>query len=289
MRFSLASLLSVLAATGASRALAPTTTSTTPLQLNPDPSVLQNVSSSNLSARAPRPAPAPVYMTNGKRLSLGLPLNPPSHKNKRAHRPKPSGVPPVSVSGYIQVADAANSTLAGYLTTELNIFGEYGYTSTNVTEALQVSFSYDPTSPGGIEITAANGLDAAAPLFGFIVGYASISGDLAVESYNYNYLGGVIHTSAGVPPTSGVSSFKDLTQISEDVESSIWEYDPSTQLLAPNWINADSTASPSALVYIGSDLAPFFAITGDVAEFNSTFGVSADSVTFKLVAAASAV
>lgn len=83
------------------------------------------------------------------------------------------------VSGYIQVADAANSTLAGYLTTELNIFGEYGYTSTNVTEALQVSFSYDPTSPGGIEITAANGLDAAAPLFGFSESPRKIFGERA--------------------------------------------------------------------------------------------------------------
>lgn len=102
------------------------------------------------------------------------------------------------------MAYSANSTLAGYLTTELNDFGEYGYTSTNVTEALQVSFSYDPTSPSGIEITAVNGLDAAAPLFGLskslckifgkladgahlvlVAGFASTSDDLATGSSKY--------------------------------------------------------------------------------------------------------
>lgn len=96
MRFAIASLLAVLAASGAATVTGVATPTTTLLRpLNPDPSVLQLSNSSDIAARAPSPRPA-AHLTNAKRIALGLPPNKPHRRNTRASHARRSATPPLS-------------------------------------------------------------------------------------------------------------------------------------------------------------------------------------------------
>ncbi|KAJ6575875.1 hypothetical protein B0H10DRAFT_2103786 [Mycena sp. CBHHK59/15] len=128
----------------------------------------------------------------------------------------------------------------GYLTSQLNDF---------------VSYSLD--APSQLDVTVLN----PAPL-------------------NYNYLGYVSHsTSNGRPPVSGANTFSDSTQDDEDIESSIWSYDPVTGALAPQWLNSDSSAPPTSIMYVVEE--PSSPLRGPET-FVNTFGIG-EVVTFTLV------
>lgn len=52
-------------------------------------------------------------------------------------------------------------------------------------------------------------------------------------------------------------------------ESSVWSSQPGSNVLTPTWINTDSSAAPTVLLYVPDyDL---FSITGDADVFKSTF------------------
>ncbi|KZP09958.1 hypothetical protein FIBSPDRAFT_938256 [Athelia psychrophila] len=279
MRFSASSLLALLAVTSSSLAAVVTRTTTTPQGINPDPSVLQNVAARNLNARAP--APAPVAMTNAQRMARGLPPKAPVRRHDKPHHPRPSSLPQyaaffareshTSAMGYILVTKSTDASApSGYLTNSQNRFGEYQSYSTNVTQALKVSFSYDHTAPSKIEITAVNGPTSqatSAPFFGGIQGFSSTP-DLAVGSSNYFYLGSVAHTAAGAIPAGGINSFKKATNIAEDIESSIWSLDPPSGALTCQWINTDGSTPPCIFVYTQNQ----YAVIGDLTAFQNTFG-----------------
>jgi len=224
-------------------------------------------------------------MSNAKRLSLGLPLNPPVRRSlaKKAHLAKRSSIPPLVVGGYILVTNLDTATVLGYISPTFNDFKEYGNLVSTTSSALKVSLSYDALSPSQIEITAINGADPSAPLFGGIVGYASSSDDLGSGNPNYQYIGGVTHTPVGAPPTDSANSFEDATQIDENVESCIWNYNILTGALTPQWINTDGSTPANSLMYVSDE--PLFAITGDAAEFKSFYGLGA-SVSFTFVPSA---
>ncbi|KZP09936.1 hypothetical protein FIBSPDRAFT_505086 [Athelia psychrophila] len=271
MRFSTGSLLALLAVTSSSLAAVATRTTTTPQGINPDLSVLQNVTARNLNARAP--APAPVPMTNAQRMARGLPPKAPVRRHNKPHHPRPSSLPPTSATGYILVTKSTDAdTPSGYLTNSQNSFGEYESYSTDVTQALKVSFSYDHTAPSQIEIAAINGpisqATTNAPFFGGIQGYRSSSPDLAAGSANYLFLGSVAHTSVAAVPASGTNSFTGLTGINEGTESSIWSLDPTSEALTCQWINTDGSTPPCVFAYAQNQ----FVVIGDLTTFQDAFG-----------------
>lgn len=76
----------------------------------------------------------------------------------------------ISITGHIYATNATNdNAISGYLTPSVNSFGEYQSYTSDVTQALGVSFSFDPSAPNHIEITAVNGPASEAtnaPFFG---------------------------------------------------------------------------------------------------------------------------
>ncbi|KAJ6622437.1 hypothetical protein B0H10DRAFT_2013923 [Mycena sp. CBHHK59/15] len=251
------------------------------LSLNPPRSVLSFDTSGAVirgSAAAPRSAAA---WTNAERFARGLPPSRPAslRRNRRQRRTGTSPLPPVTVTGTILVSDSSGPL--GYLTSQLNDFGETGYYTALPANAMSVSVSYSLDAPSQLDVTVLNpGSGISENLFGGIVGFSSDSDDLSVGSSNYNYLGYVSHTPMGAPPVSGANTFSDSTQDDEDIESSIWSYDPVTGALAPQWLNSDSSAPPTSIMYVVEE--PLFALTGDPETFVNTFGIG-EVVTFTLV------
>ncbi|KAF7985611.1 hypothetical protein HWV62_3925 [Athelia sp. TMB] len=280
MRFSAASLLAVLAVTSSSLAAVVTRTTSTPQSINPDLSVLQSVASRNLHARAPAPAP----MTNAQRMARGLPPKAPTRRTNLPRQPRPSSTPPRSITGYINVSFPADaSEPSGYFTNSQNAFGEYESRSTDVTQALKVALSYSPANPSQLEITTVNGPATQAantPFLGAIQGYAS-GIDIGPGSANYLYLGSVPHSAAGSSPIGGDNSFSTLTGISEAIESSFWKLDTTSGALTCEWINSDGTAPPCIPIFTQNQ----FAITGDLAAFQDTFG-PAQEINFTFIPSA---
>jgi len=227
-------------------------------------------------------SPSGETVTNARRFSAGLPPVAPSRRNNfKARNPAPSGTPN-QASGYIQVADPTTNTVLGYISATPNVFGEYGPFTTDLSQALKVSF--DSSAPGGVDIVATNSVFSNLPYFGGVQGFSSSSSDINSGSANYLFISPTTQTPANSPPVStGGSGFQSTTAIPEDVESAIWHYNAQTNQFTAQWVNSDSFLPTSTIVYVPSEQA--LAIVGDLNTFNADYGVNVHAVTLTLVSA----
>ncbi|KAJ7452632.1 hypothetical protein FB451DRAFT_1409322 [Mycena latifolia] len=233
-------------------------------------------------ARAPAPAP----ITNAKRMAMGLPpLKPRHYGSGRAARQAVSAVPPVTQTCNLLATDASTGSTVGYLSPVWNSFGEYGIFQASATGALEVSFTYSGDSPTQLDLSATNGPETFTYV-GAVVGFASSSNDLGVASPNYAYLGGTFQVAEGPAVDDGANAFTASTSVSKAYESAVWMYDPATGALSAQWINTDGSAPATSIVYVAGDEA--LVLTGDVAAFRSSFGVSYPEMTLTCVPTTSA-
>ncbi|EIN08583.1 hypothetical protein PUNSTDRAFT_134956 [Punctularia strigosozonata HHB-11173 SS5] len=224
--------------------------------------------------KSPLQLPDPLPCNNAERLRLGLPLKKPRWRTSSSNGPVPKRATPSSIpvtySGALRVLnlDDAGSVL-GYVGGTLNEWGEYGIVA-DVEDALLVSFTTaDPTQP--FEISTPS--QGTYPYLGATVGYSSTDDDLAVGSYNYAYLNGVVDdTSSSTPAVAELSSFTVRTGYLRYSESAIWTYDLDTCLFSAQWTNTDGSAPATEIVYEAEDNA--IAFTGDVAAFVDAIGTS---------------
>ncbi|KAF8144382.1 hypothetical protein K438DRAFT_1992843 [Mycena galopus ATCC 62051] len=227
-------------------------------------------------AIAERRAAAPQageYMTNAKRFSLGLPPRKPC-SSRRSYLVKRSGTPPVTVQGNILVTETDTSSVLGYLTSSFNDFGEYGYIQSSQSGAMTVSFQYELANPdpSEISITVTNPTVAAYSLLGAVVGYSSYSDDIGLGNSNYQTIAGTIPTAPGSMPQDLDNSYDASTDEDSDIESAIWNFNPATLSLKPQWINTDGSSPTTSIIYVSGEY-PMLALTGDPDMFYNDYGV----------------
>ncbi|CUA76614.1 hypothetical protein RSOLAG22IIIB_06375 [Rhizoctonia solani] len=238
--------------------------------VNPSPANVRRVDLSHLP-----PAPQPV--TNAKRFSQGLPpIKPRSRKHRAANigndalkrathvasAPRSQTSPSVPVQKRCNILVQTEGQTLGYIGRELILFGQYGLFESNQRAALEVSFSYSPGSDTPVDWHATNGPTAAYPYVGGAVGYYSNGANLGPGSSNHIYVAATNQAPSGSPPSHGDNSVSTTSGKSADYESAIWIYDPATNNIRAQWINADGSAPTTYLVYSSSDVA--FILSGDI-------------------------
>ena len=181
-----------------------------------------------------------------------------------------------TVTGVILVA--ISGVPSGYLSPTLNSYGEYTTTTTDLTQALQISIPLNNAGP--FDLTPSNAMATSggvSPEEGVTVGYSSSGDDLGPGSFNYVYLTQTAHTPPGATPQSGSNSFTAATGIPKDIESGVWYIDASNQLTA-KWVNTDGTIV-STTIFQAQDT---IGLTGDFNAVDSTFGPASElSFTFQ--------
>ncbi|KAG6917509.1 hypothetical protein DXG01_002256 [Tephrocybe rancida] len=229
-----------------------------------------------LSARVADYHPIPQAeargLANAKRLALGLPLKPPTRRSERVSRaPQPSGTPGKLTNvarGYIESKDQDGKTL-GFVGKDQNAFGEYTLKMDgDESDRLLVTIDLMGAASGPTDIKTLNGPDADLPFFGGMKGFASDSSDILADSWNHFFIGGTIQTPSNSLPSNGSNTFTKNFNMDKQIESAIWKYDVSTNAIAPQWINADSS---SPATYIGI-LQGILVCTGDKDTFANYYG-----------------
>lgn len=208
-------------------------------------------------------------LSNAELLRRGLPLKDPIlRRGSPVRRTSPSSVPPpvkITHAGIIEVHDAANGNLLGYIAKNLvNGGAQLGY-DPSITNALLVSFQTDSSGSGStIDISMANS-SPSWPLLGLLQGRDDSDSNFAVGSFQYGYLGGVANpgTQPGDRPTLIDNSY--FIGSPRTAETAVWTFDGASGKLTPVWINQDGTTpalqtwTQSTGLYIGGDQAAFVA------------------------------
>jgi len=219
--------------------------------------------------------------SNAELLRRGLPLNNPVlRRGTPARRSTPSSVtPPVKVThaGIIEVHNAANGNLLGYISKNLvNGGAQLGY-DPSVANALLVSFQTDGSGKGtDIDISMGNS-NPNWPLLGLIQGRDDTDSNFQSGSYQYGYLGGVSNpgTQPGDRPALIDNSY--FIGSPRTAETAVWTFDGT--YFVPVWINGDGTTpalqtwTQSTGLYIG----------GDQGAFVARYPAPATAVTYKFV------
>lgn len=215
------------------------------------------------------PARAVHALTNAELLRRGLPLNNPVlRRGTPVRRSRPSTVPPpvkITHAGVIEVHNAANGNLLGYISKNLvNGGAQLGF-DPSASNALLVSFQTDSSRSGTtLDISMANS-NPDWPLLGLIQGRESGNSNFAAGSFHYGYLGGVDNpgTQPGDRPTLIDNSY--FIGSPRTAETAVWTFDGATGKLTPVWINEDGTTpalqtwTQSTGLYIGGDQGAFVA------------------------------
>ncbi|RPD53850.1 hypothetical protein L226DRAFT_540332 [Lentinus tigrinus ALCF2SS1-7] len=211
-------------------------------------------------------------LTNAQRLSRGLPPNRPrrAYGARRAVlAPRTSATPCVAEStGKIAVYAGNATTAAGYLSTNVNAFGEYESTS-DKSKALHVTLCQ--SAIGTHDIYVQNGL-ADYPFLGLISGSKNKNDDLSSTSYNYAYVGGTGRIASGSAAVSGDNSFDAATGKTSKVESNVWSLDHKDKTLTPSWVNSDGKRVDGVIVHVVSGTDDSFVVTAGYSAYVNKFG-----------------
>lgn len=215
------------------------------------------------------PARAVHALTNAELLRRGLPLNNPVlRRGSPVRRSSPSTVPPpvtITHTGIVEVHNAANGNLLGYISKNLGNGGAQFVYDPSVANALLVSFPTDSSGSGtDIDISMANS-NPSWPFLGLVQGRDDSDSNLRAGSYQYGYLGGVANpgTQPGDRPTLIGNSY--FIGSPRTAETAVWTFDGASGKLTPVWINQDGTTpalqsfTQSTGLYIGGDQSAFFA------------------------------
>jgi len=208
-------------------------------------------------------------VTNAELLRRGLPLKGPIlRRGSPVRRQSPSSVPPpviITHTGIVEVHNAANGNLLGYIGKNLVNGGAQLGIDPSVANALIISFPTDSTGSGDdIDISIANS-NPSWPLLGLIQGRDDTNSNFEAGSYQYGYLGGVENpgTQPGDKPTLIGNSY--FIGSPRTAETAVWSFDGPSGDLTPVWINEDGTTpalqtwTQSNGLYIGGDQSAFFA------------------------------
>ncbi|KAG8942476.1 hypothetical protein FRC04_003644 [Tulasnella sp. 424] len=221
--------------------------------------------------------------TNAERFARGLP---PKKPKLIAGSPvrrdsQPSSLPPVTRAGIIEVHNAANDALLGYISKNLvNGGAQFGYDPA-IANALLVSFQTPAGATGTVptmDITAVNS-NPSWPLLGLVQGRDDTSSDIAAGSYQYLYLGGISNpgTQPNDPPTLITNSY--FIGAPRTAESAVWSFNTADNTLSLQWVNTDSSKptmnvwTQSTGLYAGGDQGAFF----------SRYPAPVTAVTYKFV------
>lgn len=292
MRFGISSLI-----TFAIAAHAAATQSTGAIRsINPPLSVVRNVDFASLP-------PAPESATNAKRFAQGLPPMRPRSRKHRAgsqrdvayHKqgtrvgsaPRSEASPSLPVQQKCNMLAKAGSGTIGYLSRQLNIFGEYGTFQPNQDGALEISFTYTPGSAAPLDMRPDNGVTQAFPYVGGVI---SAPSDLGSNNFgpgtdHYAYIAATKQTPSGSPPVSGDNSYATATGTPSSYESRIWLFDPVTNAIRVQWVNDDGTTPTTYMLY-ANDGSDALIITGDPDTLNRNFETNYPQVTFTCVPSA---
>ncbi|KAF8167283.1 hypothetical protein B0H34DRAFT_803561 [Crassisporium funariophilum] len=204
--------------------------------------------------------------TNAKRLNAGLPLKPPHRKPSGTLAARAGAPSQTFVRGCIEAREVGTDTLVGFFDKRYNTFGEAVLTT--VREDRMV-FSVIEGGGGPINLETVNGPAAKYPLFGSSEpGNAPFNQPIGPGSPSFVWFAGTGETTAASPAVSVGSTFNDATGINALSESAIWTYKPSSEVIIPQWVNANG-AKP--VVYIAY-LHGLISLTGDKTVFEQTFG-----------------
>jgi len=192
--------------------------------------------------------------TNAERFARGLPPLSPKRKASGTESAKrstisPSLYSPSLYSGSIKVSKT-NGDAVGFMSKDLQS-GLYTL-DTSVDNTLAVTFTTKASGTSDqIEIRDASNHRISSPYIGGVI---PSGGNLGPGSANYVQIVGVDHTNSGALPASSIGN--------GGIESSIWTYDSSTNKIAAQWINYDSS-SPTTSIYYDPTAGGSFALTGD--------------------------
>lgn len=188
------------------------------------------------------------YISNAKRLALGLPLNKPHRRTPTSDRPvHPSAVPPATLRGHILVTDTEKGIPLGYISSTTNDVGEFGFLRPTVAGALELSFKHDGAdAPSEIDLLAINS-PFPFPYFGGILDSGSPK---LGHGAKYIGLGSIDKTSPGSRPAKVSNSYTASTGEEKLSESAIWAYDPFTRELSARWINTYGSSPATSLAYV---------------------------------------
>jgi hypothetical protein len=105
-------------------------------------------------------------------------------------------------------------------------------------------------------------------------------------SFNFAFLGGVQKDAAPGPANLGYNTHQAFTEWEGTTESAMWNFDTTTSVLSPRWINSDECESRLPLITVQVrcstcgiaapttyllSVRDFFLITGDVAAYTTKF------------------
>ncbi|KAL1674042.1 hypothetical protein EV122DRAFT_254766 [Schizophyllum commune] len=199
-------------------------------------------------------ARAAPFETNAQRFARGLPplapvnLRRTSTGTDSAEHGHPSAKPPVAYSGHLQVRNAADGSVLGYLSTS-SLFG-IDYAGG---DHLAVSF----TTSGGYKP-----FDLLATNAKFTPSYIGAGGNPTLAKGSSATLGfsNVGQTPAGSKPVKHGDSY---------YESAIWTFNPQTKQFTAHYVNPDGSKPKTQLAYDAHANGLFF--VGDLDAYNKEF------------------
>ncbi|KAF8306339.1 hypothetical protein DL93DRAFT_2088785 [Clavulina sp. PMI_390] len=220
--------------------------------------------------------------TNAKRLAAGLPLLRPHRRftPTRPHAPRQTSS--VCTDGVVHVTyDGAD----GYLSTDLNQFGEYTDVVGSCDSTVLHICAYTDQPSTTQSIVTVNAVSPSSEsFFGATLGFASDSATLGTGSDNYIYITNTDQSDASLDNSE--NSFTDAAAIDEPAESEVWTI-AADGTMTVVWTNPDGTTVPLTIGFNldSSSIGTFFAV-GNFVDFENSFGAS-DEVTFTFVPSSS--
>ncbi|KAF8324545.1 uncharacterized protein EI90DRAFT_3075014 [Cantharellus anzutake] len=182
--------------------------------------------------------------TNAKRFANGLPPLPPAwRRNIRASRTdaakRAQGSGTTTWSGRIKVTGASGGGALGYLTLtsaqDRYIVGKASsadtFTATLFQSGITQSVSFKDTN--------------APSSHPYLAGLVSPGSPLRTTNQNFATLGDSVQTSPNSTPQSGGG----VSIAGDEYETAIWDYDASSQNIAPKWVNHDSSTPAISILW----------------------------------------
>lgn len=236
--------------------------------------------------------PARAYrgLTNAELLRRGLPLKyPVLRRGTPTRRTGPSALPqsdpdtspPASektaYTGIIQIRNADTDNVLGYVSAApLNSIIALQSTSNG---ALIVNFEADPTGPSTQLNLGMENSGTGYPYLGLVQAIADPDSVFGPTLPNFGFIAGTIETASGAIPANIDNSYSAHYGKQRTGESGVWAFDPSTDVLTPQWVNPDGSTPALDTYSLGGELI----FAGNRATAQDEFGPTIVPITFKLI------
>ncbi|KAF8142736.1 hypothetical protein K438DRAFT_1994647 [Mycena galopus ATCC 62051] len=202
---------------------------------------------------------------NPDRMRNGLPLPPAPWASGIRQGVSPVPCAFCGASGYIQISNASDGVVLGYVRKTFNDIIRYTYDTQE--KALVVKL---PATCSGdaFDLVPTNGPDAVYNNVGAVTGIRGF--DFKPGRLGYAYLSGTGHVDANSPPSNSTgTSMQSQLGYNGSAESQVWSLDYSTGGLTAQWTNADSTKPTTSLYYART--SNYVGLVGDFDQFVARF------------------